>query len=270
MEFRRIESKSNPTIKSVSALGLKKERDSRKKFCFEGIHLLEEYIRSGRRPDSVIVRDGCEKGKELAENSSALNLFSVNDAVYSKLSSEKAPQGVITVSSFTDNVVFASEKSDITDFLSRAEGNIIILDSLQDCGNVGTIIRTASAFGFSVMICGDSADVFSAKTVRASMGALFFADIIVCRDKELAVSALRQTGRRVLACALRKNGYILSEFDIKDNDCFIIGNEGNGIDEKIISLCDGTVTVPMTDKVESLNASSAASVIMWEAGRNRL
>ncbi len=265
--MKRIDSRSNPTIKSICALKNRRNRQEQGLFCFEGIHLLEEAVRAGVAPCRVFVRDGCDDGYALAEKSGA-EVISVSESVYDKLTEEKSPQGVFSVCPFLETVVWLDE-SNIADEIKKLNGTVLLLDSLQDCGNVGTVIRTAAALDVSVMLCGDCADVFSQKTVRATMGALFFSRILICSDTVQAVSALRREGRRVFAAALSKNGQVLGKMAVAETDCFVVGNEGNGVSRDAINSCTGTVIIPMTHRVESLNAASAASVIMWEARRGK-
>lgn len=227
--------------------------------------MLEEAVRSGMDPVRIFVRDGCDKGKELALSTEA-EVFCVSEAVYDKLTDEKAPQGVLTVCGFPKGILTACG-TELQKAAEGVKGNILLLDSLQDCGNVGTILRTAGALDVTVMLCGDCADVFSPKTVRASMGALFFSNVLVCPDTVDAVTALRNAGRRVFAAALSDKGEVLGRLDILPTDCFVIGNEGNGVGAETIAACTGTVMIPMTHRVESLNAASAATVLMWEARR---
>lgn len=266
--MKRIESRGNGMIKEAKALAERRERDGKRLFCFEGVHLLEECLRSETAIKTVFVRDGCAAGSALALSSGA-EVISVPEQVYEKLTSEKAPQGVFTVAEYPRNVR-RIDPDNAKEAINGIGGCSVILDSLQDSGNVGTIIRTACALGAAVILAGECADALSMKTVRASMGAVFFADILVFPDTVGCIRAIRGSGRRVLAAALRENGEVLGSFAIKENDCFVIGNEGAGIGEEALNECDGTVEIPMTDGVESLNASAAAAMILWEAGRGRL
>ena len=263
--MKRIESRNNPTIKNITALRDKREREATRSFYFEGVHLLEEFLRSGKTPRCIFVREDVSAKYASLVGKSGCEVIEVTDSVYEKLTEEKAPQGIFTVADFLDNVHFAANG----DFAAGIRGNSVMLVDMQDNGNVGTGIRTAAAMDCDVILCGKCADVYSPKTVRATMGALFTNTVYICPDTSLAVGAVQKSGRRVLASALDENAVQLGSFDIKDGDCFAVGNEGQGLDEGFIAASDMTVYIPMSAKTESLNAASAASMLMWEAKRSK-
>ena len=262
--MKRIESRNNPIIKSVVALRNRREREESRLFYFEGVHLLEEFVRSGKKLKQLFVReDVAEKYSSLA-NSAGCEVFEVTSSVYEKITEEKAPQGLFAVSDFLDNVCVFDEKQ-----AKAISGNSILLSDLQDTGNVGTVIRTAAALGCNVILCGCCADIYSPKTVRATMGAVFMSEVYIAESTESAVELLRKAGKRVIATALTDKAQILGRFEIRPDDCFVIGNEGKGLSESVISKCDFTAIIPMTGKTESLNAANASSIIMWETARGR-
>ncbi len=262
--MKRIESRNNPTIKNMTALRDKRERELSRCFYFEGVHLLEEYLRSGKVPKCIFVRDDVIDRYARLINGAGCEVIGVTESVYEKLTEEKAPQGIFTVSDFLDNVCFA----DNGDFAKNINGGSVMLVDMQDNGNVGTVIRTAAAMDHTVILCGRCADVYSPKTVRATMGALFTNDIYICPDPMSAVAAMQKNGRRVLASALDDKAVKLGGFAVQSGDCFAVGNEGQGLSDEFISKCDMTVYIPMSQRTESLNAASAASMLMWEAKRS--
>lgn len=262
--MKRIESRNNPLIVNTGKLANRKHRLESGKFFFEGAHLLEEYLRFGFVPDTVFVCDGAdEKYSELLSRIPEDRICSVPLSVFEKISTEQAPQGLLTVSEFLP-CVKRYEEDDVPD------GKILLLQSVRDNGNVGTVIRTAAAFGWNCVLTQDCADVYASKTVRATMGTLFSGTVSVCADPIQFVRALRHNGRRVFGAALGERQLCLGSFDLKQDDCFIVGNEGRGISPELLSACDSAVLIPMTGKAESLNASVAASVIMWEGARDEL
>ncbi len=267
--MKRIESRNNPTIKNSVALNARRERELQKKFFFEGAHLLEEYLRFGHKPNAVFVReDAVLKYSSLINRCE--NVFEVTQSVYDKLTEEKAPQGIFTVSDYLGNVIFVGKDMPYDELSGRINGNSIMLVDLQDTGNVGTVIRTAATLGCDVLLCGSCADVYSPKTVRATMGAIFANDIYICPSPEAAVKALQQGGKRVIAAALSDNASVLGNFEICETDCFAVGNEGQGLKDEFISECDMTCIIPMSGRTESLNAASASSILLWEAKRGRI
>ena len=143
-----------------------------------------------------------------------------------------------------------------------------MVESVRDPGNLGTILRCADAFGIDhVILSSDCADVFSPKTLRGAMGAVFRKSITVCSDLCATVTALKEDGRRVLATALHRDSLKLGDFELNPTDVFVIGNEGHGISDGLITACGETVFIPMCGGAESLNAGVAASICMWELSK---
>jgi TrmH family RNA methyltransferase len=267
---KRIESRNNSTVKNIAALRDKREREKTRLFYFEGVHLLEEFLKAGNTPKMLFVReDALSKYAELI-NSADCEVFEVTAPVYEKLTEEKAPQGIFTVAEYLKSVAFVGSEIEYSELSQRVSGNAIMLVDLQDNGNVGTVIRTATALDCKVLLCGSCADVFSPKTVRATMGALFTGEIFVCPNTVEAIEALKDQDRRVIATALTDNAYTLGEFEIDRNDIFAVGNEGKGLSDEVIGACSMTAIIPMSGKTESLNAAVASALCLWEAKRGRM
>ena len=147
-------------------------------------------------------------------------------------------------------------------------GSAILLDSLQDPGNVGTIIRTADALGIlEIMLYGSYADLYNPKTIRATMGAIFRQKVTSVSLDEL--KALIGSGVRMLGASVGENCRDIAQIDL-NGSIIAIGSEGNGLSEPILSLCDELITIPISTGCDSLNAATAASIIMWELVRCRL
>ena len=151
--------------------------------------------------------------------------------------------------------------------LKKNTGTHILLDSVQDPGNVGSIIRTANALGISsIILAGGCADPYNPKTIRASMGAIFRQSIC---DMNLAEFAgLKESGVRIIGAVLGKDCRYISDLNLKDS-IIAIGSEGRGLSAEILHLCDELFTIPMYQECESLNASVAAAIIMWESTKCR-
>ena len=259
--MRRIDSKSNPQIVRAGKLSSRKHREEEKLFFFEGVHLLEEYLRFGHTPHTVFVTEtALSRYGDLLASLPEDRVCLVPDHVFAKLSTEQAPQGILTVSPYLSCVREVTKASQVP-------GRALLLQSVRDNGNVGTVLRTAAALGWSVVLSADCADVYASKTVRASMGALFARNTYLCKDPASLVASLRENGRRTFAAALGEKSCLLGQFAVGEDDVFIIGNEGQGISPELIAACDSAVLIPMTDGAESLNASIAAAVIMWEGVR---
>ena len=257
-----ITSRSNPLIIETASLKEKKYREKNGLFIFEGKKLFDEAVKRGVNIERVFVT---EKATKYCENS-AFNgeIITVSESVYEKLSSEKSPEGIICVAKYIDkshnmNKIYNKEE------FEQGEKRIIILSSLRDPGNLGTVIRTAAAFGVDEMILSsDCADIYNPKTVRAAMGTLFSQSISYVQDLPETVKVMNGAGYTTLAAVLDEKALPLNELSIGRKTAFIIGNEGHGIDPEVVKSASGTVYIPMEAGVESLNAAIAASVFMWQ------
>ena len=259
--MRRIESRSNPLIVATGKLASKKYREETRTFFFEGAHLLEEYLRFGHIPRTVFMMDDAErKYATLLSGVPDTAIVSVPENVFSKLSTEQAPQGILTVSDYLDDVRNVSHAD-------QTPSRVLLLQSVRDNGNVGTVIRTAAALNWTVVLSEDCADVYASKTVRATMGALFANGVCICKDPVAYVQSFATVGRRTFAAALGNQSCLLGQFDLHKDDLFAVGNEGQGISAELQDACQQTVLIPMTGNAESLNASVASAVIMWEGAR---
>ncbi|MBQ8911368.1 MAG: RNA methyltransferase [Clostridia bacterium] len=265
MNFEQITSRQNPKILEAVALKDKKTRKEKGLFFFEGKKLFEEAV---KRQVPLLTVFALEKAlpapDTLAELPADCRVFLVNDSVYSKLTEEKSPEGLFCIAKTIDKYhKFATIYNKPSNF-EKAEENLLMAVSLRDPGNLGTIIRSAAAFGCDrLILSADCADLYSPKTVRASMGTLFDCPITVTDDPAAMVCSLKKEGVKVFASALKRDAIQLNELKKDGSCCFLVGNEGHGLDEDLIGLCNGTVFIPMTEKAESLNASIAASVLLY-------
>ena len=264
-QWQYMSSKSNALIVRMAKLKDKKYRKAEGLFRFDGIKLFAEAVQNGAPIQYVFVSESAsEKFKSIVEEISLEAMFYVlSDDVFLKLTDEQAPEGIITVCENLSLIV----KSDDLDFLANEikEKSILMLESVRDVGNMGTILRTAKAFGIdAIVISSDCADLYNPKTIRAAMGALFTQRVFIVDDISSTVKALRQNGTRVFAAALEREARKLGSFELRRGDAILIGNEGHGLSKEVIDACDECVYIPMESGSESLNASIAASVCMWE------
>ncbi len=268
MNIKTITSRNNPYVKDIAKLSDKKFRDSEMKFCFEGRKLLAEALISRIPLEAIMftehalndekIRTVLEKASEYAE------MYSVTQEVYDKLSFERSPEGVFTVAKALDTVHTAC----IIYEADRQNERSVILDGIRDPGNLGTVLRTASAFGVQkVILSSDCADVYNSKTVRASMGAVFRTKTVRVSDLPSTVTKIKAKGVCVYSTALSNNAKCLTDVPNADKAVFIIGNEGSGIRPEVMSASDECVIIPMENGTESLNAASAATIILWEQYR---
>ena len=270
-----ITSRQNPTVKQICSLLDKKSRRESGLFRFDGIKLFGEAVACGLSIERVVlslgasenVRDAVEReiGGGRLESSRVLL---VGEEVFSKISEEKSPEGIVTVARALDRKHRTHVALD--GFCVGREERILVAESLRDPGNLGTVIRSCAALGIDrLVISDDCADLYNPKTIRAAMGGLFRMDVDVIPTNKLAaaIGILRASGRRVFAAALREDAHALGELELLRGDCFVIGNEGHGLSQSVISACDACAIIPMTEGSESLNAAAAAAICIWETVR---
>ncbi len=268
-QAQRITSRTNPLVSSLAKLEQAKYRREQQLFLAEGRKLSEEA--AGREEVRyVLLRsdDGFVESSLLdiaAAVPDPRSVIVLPGSTFEKISTESAPQGIITVlAPFSSMHCTWNEKSAVCMKGIR----VLAVDSVQDPGNLGTIIRTASAFGYTHILLGSCADIYHPKTVRASMGALFRMRIHTCPDLAKALTELKSTGHRIISAALAENVMTLGENTLAADDCIVIGNEGHGISDAVLAVSDAVMKIPMAAGTESLNAGTAAAVLMWEYYRS--
>lgn len=234
----------------------KKLRDSEGVFIAEGDHLCGEAARSGLEIRCALITQRAaekypETARALTERAAGYAVISEDIAEY--ISDTKAPQGLFAE-------IAKAPQSDIPN------GRLVLLDGVQDPGNVGTIIRTAEALGISgVLLSEKCADIYSPKTLRASMGSAFRLPCIICPLAQ-TIDLLRCQGREVYGAMLDDSARKLGEVAFGEGAAVVIGSEGGGISDEVKAACTGGLYIPITG-AESLNAAVAAAVIIWELGR---
>ena len=273
MGFERetITSPQNKYVSLARGLANKKNREKEGLFRFDGVKLMCEAVKKGADISFIlasanewsVVMEKAERLYGISASDIIFPIFFVEDSVFGRLSEEMSPEGVICVAKYTDSVRDKVGEAELSAISS--DEKILLLESVRDPLNVGAIVRVAAAFGVDrIVMSRDCADVYNSKTLRASMGTFFDMKIDRVESISEAVAVLRRSGRRVFAAALDPDSERLGELVIARGDCVIIGNEGHGLSSEAIESCDGTVFIPMADGVESLNAATAAAVLVWE------
>lgn len=266
-----IRSNQNRYVSLTRGLSSKKNREESKLFRFDGIKLTCEAIAKDVELEMLVVREGAEasveaKARELYGielEAIGCRILTVSADIFDKLTEEIAPEGVVSVAKYQTEMHVDRDGAYRGD--EYADEKILLLESVRDPQNMGAIIRVAAAFGVDRMIVSrDCADVYNSKTVRASMGTVFGMKIDRYADICDAILLLRSQGRRVFAAALDRDAVKLGSFEKHTSDCVVIGNEGHGMSQMATEACDRTVFIPMADGVESLNAATAAAVLVWE------
>lgn len=260
-----ITSTSNPRVRQIVLWQEKaKKRREDNVFLAEGIKMLREapkdWIKEVYLTEEVLQRLRKEDGEVLAKiENTGYELLS--DEVMKKVSDTQTPQGAL--------VVLNRPSYTLEDIVGNGEGTFVVLENLQDPGNLGTIIRTGEGAGIrGVIMSQDTVDIYNPKTIRATMGSVYRVPFIYVETLSNSICYLKEKGVRTYAAHLKgKKQYY--EFSYTGGTAFLIGNEGNGLKKETADLTDEYLRIPMEGQVESLNAAIAATILMYEAYRQR-
>lgn len=269
-----ISSRSNAKVIMLGKLSDKKRRDRESIFLADGVKLAQEAVRYAK-PEYLILAESAidtAAAKETAElyKTAGIPIYVFSDAAFDKISTEKSPDGIIAALAYMTGLHKITMRGDISKFDDwQKNRRLLMLDSIRDPGNLGTILRSAEAMGVTGVILADCADIYNRKTVRAAMGTLFRMPLYIVNadDRIPLIHKMQDSGRRVLAAALGEHTLTLGDYDVFENDCPVIGNEGHGLSQDVIDACTACVRIPMAGNTESLNAASAAVCILWESYR---
>lgn len=242
-----IQSAKNEKIKY-----LKKQKDNKFLLFLDNAKTIREAITAGFGLQELLISHTNEK---LQEEFNKYNPTLTTDAVITALSDTKTPQGIIAVFSMPKHE-FISPKT-----------NFLVLDTVQDAGNVGTLLRTAKGTGFNTVILIDSAHISNPKTIRSSMGAIF--DLKIYEMKKAEFMAIAKDIQLPLLTA-DMNGENVFKADLPNEFGLVLGNEGQGVSKELRELCTKTISIPMQNNLESLNVGVAGGVIMFETIRRKL
>jgi len=267
--LRRIEGRHNPLVKQLRQAFSRAELTPAGDCAVEGLRILEEAIRSGLRFSAVFFRESTQDRAQrlLPQIGAQVETLLLPDKLFDSLVPSESPQGVAALVRLKE---FSLD--DLTERLHV--GPIIALAALQDPGNLGTILRSSEAFGSAGLVLGEgTVSPFNSKVVRASAGSIFRIPIIHNHGKATAkleeVSNKLRTHRvRLLATSSHK-GTPLDQADLKSPSAIFFGNEGSGLPRDLISKMDESIAIPHSLQVESLNAGVAASIVLYEAARQR-
>lgn len=253
-----ITSRKNDAVKRFRELLREKSvRDAQGVFAVEGDHLCGELAKGGFRILTALMTENAavKYPKTAAALGSAGEVVVISQEIAEYISDTKAPQGL-----------FAIAAKPHSDGIPDGAGRLVLLDGVQDPGNVGTILRTAEALGFDgAALSPECADIWSPKTLRASMGSVFR---LPCITRELPgiISGLKEMGFRVYGSMLDSSAAKLGELEFPERAAVVIGSEGAGISEATARACDQAVYIPISG-AESLNAGAAAAILLWELSK---
>lgn len=266
-----ITSTSNAQVKElIKIIKKRRTRDEAGVFIVEGPRMTQELVGDRRwqdRIDRICLSESYakkhEKETESMRKKYRTDIFS--DPVFSHISDTKTPQGIMAV--------VRQRKYELKNILEgdgqEKEPHILVLDNLQDPGNMGTIFRTAEAAGATgIIMSSDCVDIYNPKVIRSTMGAIFRLPFLYVEDLPGTIGELKQYGIRVYAAHLEgKNSYDRENYT--QGCAFLIGNEGNGLRDEVAECAQCRIRIPMEGDAESLNAAVASAVLMFEVSRQR-
>lgn len=246
MTEQRITSRKNPLLQQVKKLlSSRKAREEAGLFAADGVKLLAEAVRWYPGLDTVILSDGVH-----ADVPESVRLFRVPEDVMASISPMESPQGALFLCRLPERKAYVPQPG------------CLLLDGIQDPGNLGTILRTADALDIPVTLLEGCADPYSPKTVRASMGAVFRTQPVKADWAEVK-AACGVAGIPVAVTALSQRAKDLRNADLRSM-AVVIGSEGQGVRREILESADGELIIPMNKRCESLNAAVAAAIVMWQ------
>lgn len=258
-----ITSKDNEIIKNIKKLKEKKYRDQENKFIVEGIKMIKEAILENANIDKIVICEECINNgtidKELLYEIAKEDCVYVTEKVFNTLTDVTNPQGILAT----------INKQNSEENISYNEDVIVVLDGIQDPGNLGTILRTVDSVGLSQIILSEkTADSYNPKVVRSTMGAIYRVNIVRSNNIIETLKNMKKHKYEITATSLNTNKSI---YDIDySKKVIVIGNEANGVSNEVMNLADIKVKIPMLGKTESLNAAVATGVILYEYLRRKI
>lgn len=280
-----IESQANKKFKAWQKLLRRKYREQQGEYLIEGGNLLEDALKSGIEIKELILCHREDANFDLTKYISqklidgivqrCVRIYFLKDVLFDRLQETENGRDVIAVVKMQKSV--SHKNSEFRDSNKIKAGNgeenrsnsIVVLDRLQDPGNIGTIIRTCDGAGFAaIAVLKGTADVYSAKVIRAAAGSLFRVPIIHIEDIDSLTKLTKENGLSIVATGFDTESYYFEE-DLADNIALVIGNEGGGISREIFDIADKIIKIPMCGDINSLNAAVSAGIIMYESLRQR-
>ena len=254
---------TNSIHKEVKLLHKRKNRDEKNLFFIEGIRFVKDAILGNVDIKYIVVSENLIKDSEidkLLKNTNA-KIYVATEKIIKDLSDTDTPQGIIAVLPYLD---FDKQMDD------KKSKTFLILDAIQDPGNMGTIIRTADATGTDKIILSKGCvDIYNPKVLRATMGSIFRTNVMMVENLVDYIKMLKKEGFMVLAAHLDATESYF-DIDLKGNVAVVIGNEANGIRKEVSDVCSKYIKIPMIGNIESLNAGVSASVILYEVLRQKI
>ena len=261
--MQTITSKDNELIKHIRKLKDKKYRDESNEYVVEGVKLVEEAVKENAKIKQIIVCEDTTRTYEIPTHImleiAKYECISVSDKIFNIITQVTNPQGIMAI----------IEKNAQNAKIDYTQDIIVVLDDVQDPGNLGTILRTVDSIGLNqIIVSKGTADAFNYKVVRSTMGAIFRIKRIEVENLAQAIKEMRKHHFKLMVTSLQtKNSIYDIDFYKK---IIVIGNEANGVSKEIQDMADEKAKIPMLGRTESLNASVAAGVVMYEYVRQKL
>lgn len=261
--MQTITSKDNELIKHIRKLKDKKYRDESNEYIVEGVKLVEEAVKENAKIKQIIVCEDTTRTYEIPTHImleiARYECISVSDKIFNIITQVTNPQGIMAI----------IEKNAQDAQIDYTQDIIVVLDDVQDPGNLGTILRTVDSIGLNqIIVSKGTVDAFNSKVVRSTMGAIFRIKIIEVENLAQAIKEMRKHHFKLMVTSLQTKNSI---YDIDFNKkIIVIGNEANGVSKEIQDMADEKAKIPMLGRTESLNASVAAGVVMYEYVRQKL
>ncbi|MCQ2546250.1 MAG: RNA methyltransferase [Clostridia bacterium] len=251
--MKKITSAQNNIFKSALKLTRKKYRDAEGRYLLEGIKPLRDAVEQGVEIESIFFREGSENGLGVISDTACL--IELEGSLFDEISDTENSQGVLAV----------VRKQPQDHFGFTGPGSLVLLDRLQDPGNIGTIIRTAEAAGCAgILAIKGTGDIYSPKVVRSAAGSLFRMKVAESLDTDEAVRICREAGKKIAVSCL-EGAADYRDAGLDENTAIVIGNEGSGVSDELMKLADMKVKIPMRGEIESLNAAVAAGILLYQA-----
>ena len=258
-----ITSKDNEMVKYIRKLKEKKYREIDKVYVVEGEKLIKEAITENAKIKHIVISEQTLETRNIDKDFlNVLEQYSCNcvsDKVFATLTDVVTPQGMLAV----------IERKDGEQSINFQEEMIIVLDGIQDPGNLGTILRTVDSAGLTqIIVSKTTADAYNPKVVRSTMGAIFRVNVIISEELTQTLETLKKQGYEVIITSLQTQESI---YDMGNNKkVIVIGNEANGVSKEVLEIADRKVKIPMLGKTESLNAAVATGIMIYEYVRNKI
>jgi TrmH family RNA methyltransferase len=265
--LRRVEGRHNAAVKELRQAFARAELTDLGFCAIEGIRIVEEAIRSGLRFQAVFFRESAQNLAErlLPQIGAHVETLLLPDSLFNASVSSEAPQGVAAL--------VLLKKSSVQDVLERLQvGPLMVVIGLQDPGNLGTILRSSEALGSAgVVLAQGTVSPFNSKVVRASAGSAFRLPIVIAKaagETDKIFKTMRAEGIRLIATSSHK-GTPIDQTNLTGPAAILVGSEGAGLPRDLLAQVDELVKIPHAPQVESLNAGVAASIVLYEAARQR-